>query len=173
VIIRPVDIGEIAALAELARRTYSDAFGHTFSASDLVFHLKTNLSDAYFRHAFEDDVILVAIVKNRMAGFVQFGAVRMSAATPSPTDQELRRLYIDAEFQNQRIGTRLMLSALAHPRLRAAQNIYLDVWERNLGAQKLYREHGFEVIGAHPLAVASGIAADQDLIMVRRASHSL
>jgi diamine N-acetyltransferase len=171
-IIRPVDAGEIAALSELARTTYSDAFGHTFSPSDLAFHLKTNLSDAYFRRAIDEDTFLVASTENRLVGFVQFGAVKMPTASQSSKDQELRRLYVASDFQNRGIGTRLMQSALGHPRLGEAANIFLDVWEQNHGAQKLYQRYGFEVIGARALAVASGVAADRDLIMVRR-SRSL
>jgi ribosomal protein S18 acetylase RimI-like enzyme len=54
--------------------------------------------------------------------------------------------------------------------LKAAENIYLDVWERNRGPQELYKRYGFEVVGAHRLAVVSGLAAERDLIMVRRSS---
>lgn len=153
-VIRPVEIGDIAALAEFARKTYSDAFGHTFSPSDLGFHLANNLSDAYFLRVISEDIILVAGVETRLIGFVQFGAVKMPVASSSSKDQELRRLYVHSDFQNRGIGRQLMAAALDHPRLKDAQNIYLDVWERNHGARKFYERHGFEVIGAHDLAVA-------------------
>jgi hypothetical protein len=61
-----------------------------------------------------------------------------------------------------------MEAALGHPGLRAARNVYLDVWEKYDKAHRLYERYGFTVIGAHGLATASGTAHDQDLIMVRR-----
>ena len=61
-----------------------------------------------------------------------------------------------------------MEAALAHPRLLQAENIYLDVWERNQGARRFYERYGFTVIGAHRLELASGAAGDPDLVMVRR-----
>jgi ribosomal protein S18 acetylase RimI-like enzyme len=167
-IIRELGLADVAALADLARRTYADAFGYSFNAADLADHLRTNLSDGCFHRAIDDDVFLGAELRDRLIGFAQFGAVSIAVPTQSPDDQELRRLYVHADFQGQGIGTRLMEAALTHPRLKAAERIYLDVWERNQRAQAFYRRYGFAVIGAQRLAVASGGAADQDLIMVRR-----
>jgi ribosomal protein S18 acetylase RimI-like enzyme len=92
----------------------------------------------------------------------------MAVPAPSPGDREIRRLYVHADFQNKGVGTQLMAAALDHPLLKAAENIYLDVWEHNRGAQEFYKRYSFEVVGAHRLAVASGLAAERDLIMVRR-----
>lgn len=166
-IVRQAEIGDIAAVSKLARKTYSKSFGHSFNASDLAFHLKNNLSDAYFLEAMAGDVILVALVKRRLVGFVQFGAMSIAMPTQSPDEQELRRLYVHADFQSTGIGRRLMQAALNHPRLDAAERIYVDVWERNLGAKRLYERFGFEVVGAHALKVASGVAGDLDLVMMR------
>ena len=159
---------DVTALSALARRTYAEAFGHSFSPSDLAAHLERNLAESCFRHALTEDVFLLAETEGRLIGFVQFGPLRIAVPTPSPQDQELRRIYVEAGFQNQGIGRHLLEAALEHPRLKAAANIYLDVWAQNLGARRLYERYGFEVIGAHGLATASGTAGDQDLIMVRR-----
>ena len=168
--IRRAEDADLAALAGLARRTYADAFGHSFSPSDLAAHLERNLADSYFRQAMAEDVFLLAEAAGRLIGFVQFGPVRIAVAAASPQDQELRRIYVLADFQNRGIGRRLMDAALDHPRLRAA-DIYLDVWEQNHIARRLYERYGFTVIGAHGLVTASGLAQDQDLIMVRRQSR--
>jgi ribosomal protein S18 acetylase RimI-like enzyme len=63
-----------------------------------------------------------------------------------------------------------MEAALAHPQLKEARSIYLDVWERNHEALRFYRRYGFDVVGAHRFEVASGAPTDLDLIMVRRVS---
>jgi diamine N-acetyltransferase len=168
VIIRPAWRDDLAALSALARQTYADAFGHSFSAPDLAAHLESGLADDYFRQAFEEDVFLVAEAEGRLVGFVQFGPLRISVPAPTTPDQELRRIYVHAGFQNRGIGRRLLDTALDFPQLRTAANIYLDVWEQNREARRLYERHGFEVIGAHGLATASGTAEDQDLIMIRR-----
>jgi ribosomal protein S18 acetylase RimI-like enzyme len=167
-IIRAVETGDIAALAELARRTFSEAFGHSLSASDLAFHLQNNLSDAYFRAAADIDVFLIAEVDARLIGYAQSGAVEIPAPGRSPGDQELRRLYVESAFQGRGIGRRLLDAILSHPRLKAPANVFLDVWEQNDGARRLYERYGFAVVGAHTFAVVSGAASTRDLIMVRR-----
>jgi ribosomal protein S18 acetylase RimI-like enzyme len=151
----------------LARRTYAEAFGHSFSPSDLAAHLARNLAESCFREARAEDVFLLAEAADRPIGFVQFGPVRIAGAAASPEDQELRRIYVLAEFQKRGIGRRLMDAALDHPQLKAA-NIYLDVWEQNDIARRLYESYGFTIIGARSLVTASGVAPDQDLIMVLR-----
>jgi ribosomal protein S18 acetylase RimI-like enzyme len=171
VIIRPAGRVDLAALAALARQTYADAFGHSFSASDLAAHLERHLADGYFRLALEEDVFLLAEAERRLIGFVQFGERRIPIAVPTPQAQELRRIYVQADHQGKGIGRQLLGAALEHPRLKAAPAIYLDVWEQNQGARRLYERHGFEVVGGHDLATASGTAPDQDLIMVRRAHN--
>jgi len=167
-IIRTAEAGDIAALAELARRTFSDAFGHSLGASDLAAHLRNNLSDAYFRSAAEADVFLLAEIDARPIGYAQFGAVAIPAPGRSPGDQELRRVYVEPALQGRGIGRQLLDAALAHPRVKAAANLFLDVWEMNDGARRLYERYGFTVVGAHTFAVASGAASTRDLIMVRR-----
>jgi diamine N-acetyltransferase len=172
VIIRPAWRDDLAALSALARQTYADALGHSFSAPDLAAHLESGLADDYFRQAFEEDVFLLAEAEGRLVGFVQFGPLRISVPAPTTRDQELRRIYVHAGFQNRGIGRQLMEAALGHPRLKGAANVYLDVWEQNRGARRLYERYGFDVIGGHRLLTASGSAADQDLIMVHRRAIS-
>jgi ribosomal protein S18 acetylase RimI-like enzyme len=48
-------------------------------------------------------------------------------------------------------------------------DVWLDVWEENLGAQRLYERNGFAKVGRVKLETASGAGAGHDFIMVRRA----
>lgn len=166
--IRQAQMHDVDALSMLAIRTYTVAFGDSMSASDLIAHLDQHLSPRQVASMIEHDVVLVAEIDQQLVGYVQFGAAHESA---NPTDQELRRLYVDADWHNQQIGTRLIESALNHAQMRAAANIYLDVWEKNHAAQRLYQRHGFVVIGRRRFAVASGVETDDDLIMWRQTTN--
>src|SRR5947208_13261603 len=104
--IREAQRSDIAALSQLAIETYTAAFGHTFSEADLAAQLKKNLSPASFARILDVDVVLLAEVGSRLVGYVQFGAANLPAAHQG--DQELRRLYVHPEFQNQGYGTALM-----------------------------------------------------------------
>jgi hypothetical protein len=65
-IIRPAGTEDLAALAAFARRTYADAFGHSFSPEDLAAHLRDNLADGYFHQALAEDVFLLAESEGRL-----------------------------------------------------------------------------------------------------------
>lgn len=166
--IRTARTDDTTALAAFARETYTQAFGHTFSATDLVAHLDKHLTPETFAHYLAEDIVLLAEENGALIGYIQFGAIHDLAFSQDIDAQELRRLYVHPTFQNQGVGTQLMEAALAHPRLREAPQIYLDVWDRNHGALRFYQRHGFEVIGTRAFEVESGAETTPDLIMVRR-----
>lgn len=63
--------------------------------------------------------------------FMQCGKNDILRDGSTVPEQEVRRLYVDATFQNRGIGARLMAAALALPDLQEAAAIVLDVWEHN------------------------------------------
>lgn len=168
--IRIAEKNDVSALAQLAVETYTDAFGDSMAASDLAAYLETNFSDSRIEAFIVEDVVLVAEFEGRMVGFVHFGDINMPVETTADKSKELRKLYVHRDFQNKGIGSALMDAALEHPLLQAAEYVYLDVWEQNAGAQRLYQRYGFEVIGRRRFVLPSGAEADFDYIMVRRAS---
>jgi ribosomal protein S18 acetylase RimI-like enzyme len=103
-----------------------------------------------------------------MVGFVQFGRAYTDAGQAAGSEWELRRLYVHSDFRNRSIGGRLMEATLAHPDMKGATQITLDVWDRNVAAQRFYARYGFHVIGARPFSVEPGTATSPDLIMARQ-----
>jgi ribosomal protein S18 acetylase RimI-like enzyme len=168
-IIRQAERSDARTLSELAIATYADAFSHSLSAADLAVHLRENLAEASVEKFIAEDVVLLAAIEGRVVGYVQFGDITLPVESASGADRELRRLYVRGDYQGRGIGTALMKAALDHPRLKGARDIYLDVWERNHGAQRFYERFGFEAIGARDFTVASGAAMDRDVVMMRRA----
>ena len=157
--IREAHKDDLTPLSKLATKTYEDAFGSSFSAEDLQKRIDETRSEKYFEHALSKDVILIAEVEGEMAGYVEFGPPDLPIEGILEGDEELSRLYVLASHQRKGIGKALMDAALAHSRLRNAENIYLDVWEKNEGARRLYKSYGFE---------ETGTVVDGDIIMVRR-----
>ncbi|MGH8177331.1 MAG: GNAT family N-acetyltransferase [Steroidobacter sp.] len=169
--IRAARSTDAATLTEFARKTYTQAFGNTFRPSDLSSHLDRHLSLAKVVRILGEDVVLLAEADAAIIGYVQFGEARSSTGVDVSGAQELRRLYVDAAFQDRGVGAALMDAALEHPRLRNAARIYLEVWEHNLRAQKFYVRYGFKVIGTRAFAVESGPEAGVEFLMVRQDSR--
>lgn len=155
-------MADAPTLCALAQKTYADAFGETMNATDLRAHLETHLALENIQAFLREDIVLVAEYNGRLVGFVQCGARDGDICV-----QELRRLYVLNTFQKQGIGTQLLQAALAEPQMQGAAKIFLDVWEHNHGARRLYERFGFRVVGKRKFGVASGAETDFDLIMVR------
>ena len=90
--IRPVTPDDVPALAALARRTWSDAFGHGLSPDDHAAELEETRSEAYFAVALRERTILVAEEGGALLGYVQFGEVTIPEVEIRPEDRALQRL---------------------------------------------------------------------------------
>jgi ribosomal protein S18 acetylase RimI-like enzyme len=163
-IIRPATTDDVPALADLATRTWSDAFGSSVGQEDEAAELERTRSPAYFAEALERDTILVSERGEELLGYVQFGDVDTPGLDVRPGDQELHRIYIETALHGQGFGRQLMNAALEHPRLAHATRIYLTVWEKNERAIRLYESVGFRRVGAVTFAIGSEVV--EDLLML-------
>jgi diamine N-acetyltransferase len=163
--IRPVRSSDVPALAELARRTWSDAFGHSVGPDEETVELDETRSETYFRDALREQTILVAESNDVLLGYVQFGDVDIPEVEGRPGDQELHRVYVETALHGRGLGRRLVSAALDHPRLAEANRIYLQVWERNARAIWLYQSLGFRTVGTTSFTIGGGDVVE-DLVMV-------
>lgn len=165
--IRQLKKSDLQELSKLATDTYTDSFAHLYTPEELIKQIEEYRSVEYFESVYNVYVILVAVIGEELVGYVQFGNVKSPFPDAGPGDRELGRLYVKSSHQNQGIGTGLVDSALAHPTMKQAANIYLDVWSGNKKAQKLYKRYSFRVIGELPY-YRDGRFVSNDLIMVRK-----
>jgi diamine N-acetyltransferase len=163
-VIRPATVDDVPALADLARRTWSDAFGSAVGPQVEAAELERTRSPAYFIDALRRDTILVSERGGALLGYVQFGDVDTPGVDVRPGDQELHRIYVETALHGEGLGRQLMSAALEHPRLAHATRIYLTVWEENERAIRLYESVGFRSVGTVTFAIGSERA--EDLLML-------
>jgi diamine N-acetyltransferase len=169
--IEPVQTAELVELADLAARTFADAFGDSMEPDDLKQSLADDRSAAYFMRALKECTILVAKHGGKIAGYVQYGPVKMEEADATKDDRELGRLYVDTALQGYGIGRQLMDEALGDPEMKHAPRVFLQVWEENHRALAMYEGYGFKKCGVTTFEIAGKPA--QDLIMVRNQNIDL
>jgi diamine N-acetyltransferase len=173
--IRTATASDIPVLSTLSKATYVIAFGFSLEPADLHAHLDAHLSEAAWRGYLNADTVLVSEAAGEIIGFVQAGhaAPHLAAFGAGPRDFELRRAYVAPAHQSQGIGRTLIEAAFDLPAMRAAPQVFLDVWDKNHRARALYERLGFKSIGRRPFVSASGRATGADIIMVRRAAANL
>lgn len=163
--IRPVTEADLPPLADLARRTWLDAFGDSVSADDAAAEAEDTRSEEYFRAALRTDTILVAEADGQLVGYVKFGEVEIPEVDAEPGDGGLHRVYVETAQHGRGIGRELMHAALSHPRLQAAPRVYLQVWEENRTAVGLYESLGFRTVGTTRVTIGTN-EVGEDLVMV-------
>ena len=163
--LRAADHHDLAALSALARATFVAAYGPDMQPDKLEQHLAKVLSDAQIAEMMTQDVFWVA-AHQHLCGFVQFGM------GDAPTQLWIRRLYVDPSVQNQKLGSRLLQVAMAHPDFQQASEIYLHVWETNLSAQRFYQRFGFRKVGERPELNLDGTLAGADHVYFRPRQNS-
>ena len=165
--IRLAGSADVPALSELAERTWSEAFGGGVSATDREAELEETRSETYFADALRTKTILVAEQDGALVGYVQFGDVSIPEVDVRPGDQGLQRLYVDTPFQGRGLGRELTEAALRHPRLANAKRIFLQVWDENERAVRLYERFGFRKVGTTTFKVGSEVMEDAVMLLER------
>jgi predicted N-acetyltransferase YhbS len=108
IVVRPAEPEDLAALSNLARETFCEAFGYSFNASDLALPLEETRSEAYFRETIRTDTVLVALDESTIVGYVQLSNVTIRVESATDSDQQLSALYVDSEHQGKGIGKLLV-----------------------------------------------------------------
>ncbi|MGQ0558633.1 MAG: GNAT family N-acetyltransferase [Sphingosinicella sp.] len=155
--------GDAAALAELGRASFTETFGHLYSAENLAAFL-TSHSEQNWRSELSDARFAVRLgeTDGRAVAFAKLGPPSLPFEAAGPAI-ELRQFYILRPWQGQGAANALMDWVLAEARRRAADEIYLSVFVDNARARRFYQRYGFEHVGRFAFMV--GTHADDDLIM--------
>ena len=82
-----------------------------------------------------------------------------------PQAGEIRRLYLWRAVQGSGLGTCLLGVAFNWLDEQGYAPLYIGVWSRNLGAQRLYARLGFDKVGEYDFPV--GRHLDREFILRR------
>jgi ribosomal protein S18 acetylase RimI-like enzyme len=169
--IRRATVGDATSMAELGAATFTEAFGHLYRPEDLAEFLALSHSPDTWTRTLGDTQRAVFVAEDaigRKAGFVCVGACKLPVQNLEPTSGEIQQLYVRAEFQNFRLGSRLMDAGLGWLTEHGRSPLYIGVWSQNLGAQRFYGRYGFNKIGEYGFPV--GKQVDREFILKREAS---
>jgi ribosomal protein S18 acetylase RimI-like enzyme len=151
--IRRAGSEDAAALAELGRRTFEATFGAGNTPEDMAAYLGDAFGEDMQRAEIldPDTVTLLLEHAGALAGYAQLRRLGLPDEVdrrewfPSPI--QLRRLYVDADFQGRGLGRRLLDEVHAAARALGGRTLWLTVWERNPRAVGFYEAAGWAVIG--------------------------
>lgn len=163
VIYRDAVPADAAALKTLARATFTETFGHLYSAEDLVAFLETHSEEKWLEELSDPAfAVRVAEAGGELVGYAKLGPPSLPFE-PEGRPTELRQFYILQPWQGQGLAQALMKWALAEANAREADEMYLSVFVDNHRARRFYERYGFRFVA--PYAFMVGNQADEDHIL--------
>ncbi|QNH20265.1 N-acetyltransferase [Xanthomonas sp. GW] len=165
--IRQATPDDAATLAALAAATFTETFGHLYSAEDLHGFLDEHYTAARQRTILQHPDYAIWLLEDDgvAVGHAAAGPCGLPHAEVQPGDGELKRLYLLRSHQNSGWGSRLFETALAWLEREGPRTLWIGVWSENFGAQRFYARYGFEKVGTYEFPV--GQTRDLEFILRR------
>ena len=170
--IRRATPADAPAVAELALRTFMDAFGADSDPHDLALHTARayGVPQQSAELAHPGIATLVAEAGGRPAAYAQLRRGTPPSCVPDADAVEVARFYVDQAWHGRGIAQRLMQAALSQAREMGARTVWLLVYEHNHRALAFYGKEGFRDVGRHGFLFGNTLELDRVLVRTLDAS---
>ena len=163
VVFRDAGTPDAAALAELGALSFTETFGHLYSADNLAAFLKSH-SEEGWSEELSDPAFAVRIgeADGQAVAYAKLGPPSLPFE-PQGKPVELRQFYVLQPWQGSGAARELMQWVLGEAQRRGADELYLSVFVDNHRARRFYERFGFDAVGRYDFMVGSH--ADEDIVM--------
>jgi len=158
--------GDAGALAELAARTFADAFAADNRPEDLRAHA-AEVHGIRQQTAELTDAAIATLLADQGGTLLAYAQVRRHPPPPCVNVDrpiELQRFYVDRSAHGTGLAQRLMSAARDAARDFGGRHLWLGVWERNPRAIAFYRKEGFIDVGSKYYDVGADRQIDRVLV---------
>lgn len=167
--IRTASAEDAVIVADIARRTFYDAFAADNEARSIDEYIEASFNEQRIRNELSDtsNTFLLACrdEENAPVGYAKLRRGGVSGYLLPDNPIEIERLYADQSATGQGIGSALMEACLTAAAKAGFDNIWLGVWENNTGGIRFYERWGFREFGRKVFYM--GTDPQNDLIMAR------
>ncbi|HTJ63941.1 MAG TPA: GNAT family N-acetyltransferase [Alphaproteobacteria bacterium] len=167
VVIREAGLGDEHRLAAVGAATFLESYAGVLTADDILSHCAVQHAPTLY-----EDWLIGGEIRLWLAEAEAGGApVGFVAMTPpdlplpgiGPGDAEIRRIYVLHRVQGDKVGWRLMKTALDAARRTGRKRMLVGVYGQNHAAIAFYKRVGFTVIGERKFKV--GQTLHDDLVL--------
>ena len=161
-----VNPGDLNVLVDLSRRTFYEAFHHLNTPSNM---------EAYMNKAFNEERLLselqnensefyFAKLNGQIAGYIKINRNDAQSEFKDPDSMEIERIYVDAAFQGNGVGAKMIDRAKELAIQNGCKYLWLGVWENNPGAIRFYERNGFKAFSSHEFVMGDEVQIDKLMI---------
>lgn len=168
--VRKAHRGDALALAQLAERTFREAFSTMNTPEDMELHCRNTYSEAQQAQeiADPDRVTLLCEADGELVGYAQVRWGKVPAFVVAKSPGEIQRIYVLAACHGKGVARELMEAGIREITARGGDVVWLGVWEHNPRAIAFYRKLGFVPVGEQVFLLGSD--PQRDVVMARPTS---
>lgn len=162
VIFKKLSPGDLRELEEISKRTFNEAFGADNNPEDLALYLNTVMGEENLRRELLDPLSEFYFTKleGKTVGYFKINLGDAQTDFREEDGMELERLYVSANFQNRKIGQKMLDAVIEMAIQRKMRYLWLGVWEKNIRAIDFYKRNHFTLSGTHPYMVGNDLQTD-------------
>ena len=156
----PEDLPE---LKELSRSTFYEAFASDNNPDDLEAYLDATFGDENLRKELLNPLseFYFARINGETVGYFKINLGDAQTEFQDENGMELERIYVKKEFQNKKIGQKMLGTVIEMAIQRKMKYLWLGVWEKNEKAIQFYLRNNFVLDGSHPYLVGNDLQTDK------------
>ncbi len=151
IIIKKVEVEDIAQLQKISCVTFAQTFEEHNSAEDMEAYLSTsyatekliaelNNANSEFYFALDDAIVV---------GYLKVNTGDAQTENKDSSAFEIERIYVDSAYLGKKIGQLLFEKATELAKAKNKPYIWLGVWEENHRALAFYQKNGFVPFDKH------------------------
>ena len=166
--IRIAKPADAALLADLARRTFHDAYaGSNPLPTDLQVHMARHFGERQQGAELADPAATTLVVEQDgvAIGYALLAADDPPESVAGVAPIQIRRFYLDQAWTGRGVAQTLMTAVEQAARRREGRTLWLVAWNRNFRALAFYRKCGFQEVGTMPYLF--GNTVEIDTVMAR------
>jgi diamine N-acetyltransferase len=154
------------ALAELAARTFAEAFAADNTPEDLQAHLESSYGVVQQSQELSDpnEITLLAFAADHLIAFAQVRRQVPPQCVTQAQAIEVHRFYVDRVAHGKGVAQSLMAAVKSAAKEFNAKHLWLSAWERNPRAVAFYAKMGFEIVGSADFVVGSDVQTDHIMV---------
>ena len=155
-------------LASLGAKTFRQTYKNKVKASDMGYYIKNTFNKNQVLKELKDPffTILVASKKDKAVGYAKLLKSKIPSDSKHFRGIELVRLYVLKNYQEQKIGSKLLSECITIAKKKKFKYIWLGVWEKNHNAIAFYKKSGFKLF--EKCKFNFGTEIHNDLLMRKR-----
>lgn len=149
ILVRSPAPGEAAELAEFMRTCYLAEYGKVAPPADTERHLARYYADALIAEALADPTSRLLLIESsgRKRGYAWLAReAQLPPQIPARVADQLQRFYLHPDAIGSGLASTLMQATLRAAEARAAEGVYLSVWQQSARAVRFYGKHGFRAL---------------------------